>query len=222
MLIRNNWIGLTKDSPVSLKDIAHLGRNIKQRLHSIKNGRGDVNNILELREGMNVLIRRLLSLLHNEDILQSKADMEIFLRLQQNFGRLLNLLDEKEADITSMIANGKFKIQLDTKTLRYITELESILDGDIFLPLERSLERKPKNSREMLYHIYEMLSVNMGVFGSESRVKGKTSKSFDSIDPGFSAKTNLSKEGQKKLSEEFVDKFKGFQDLKIADGVFDV
>lgn len=212
---------MIRNSPVDLRDIASMATKMKVMLNGTKRRR-EGNQIFEIRTQLNVIIRALISLLHKEDIIKTKADIEVFLRLQENFGRLLNVLEQKEDLIASRpIDNysGTRRIEMSKETLSYITELESIFIGDIYLPIKRALERNPKDGREFLYNIYEVLSLNVGIFGSEGRLKGKTtSKSIES--PPINAKALLSDEGQKSLNKSFDEKFKGFQDLEIANKVF--
>mgnify|MGYP001616638925 CR=1 FL=1 len=156
-----------------------------------------------------------MSLIHKDEIITNKADTVIFKEMQDNFGRMLNILEEKEARITSMLNNGEMKIKLSPETLSYITEVETILYGNIYYGIKRALERNPQNGREFLYNLYEIMVINMGVFGSEGRVKGKTaSKTSDLSNTPISAKSLMGKDGQNKLNSEYDIKFKGFESLK--------
>lgn len=208
-----------KDSPIRLDDIMRLAGNMEMRLNAIKHERRNSNELLDCRTSLNVLIRVLLSSLHHEEIIKNKADMEIFIRLQENFGRVLKILEEKEEKISSHMDKKNFKIILTNDTLSYISEMESILYGDIYYAIKRALERKPKTSREFMYNLYEVLTIHIGVFGSEGRTKGKSTLATK-IEPNISAKTLLSGEGQKKLEKDWDIKFKGFEDLKMAESVF--
>lgn len=223
MLIRTDWIQLMQKSPVKLDDIIRLSSNMEMKLHAIKQGRRNTNQLMDIRTGLNVLIRALLSLLHQDEIIKNKSDMEIFIRLQENFGRAIKILEEKEEKISSaMGGTGKgdtqFRITLTNETLSYISEMESILYGDIYYTIKRAIERKPSNAREFMYNLYEILTIHVGVFGSEGRTRGKSTSAR--IEPNITAKTLLSNEGQKKLENDFVTKFKGFEDLKIGESVF--
>ena len=220
MLMHNNRIKLMKESTViPLADIARLSMRMEKRMNAIKNDRRESNELMDIRTGLNVLIRALLSLLHYDNI-KSKTDAEIFLRLQENFGRMIKILDDKEEKIRSGLGDKQYRIMMNNDTLSYTSEIESILYGDIYYSIKRVLERKPKDAREFMYNLYEILSINVGIFGSEGRVKGKASTLRP--EPSLTAKAMLSEPGQKKLEKDFDARFKGFDDLKIAESVFSV
>ena len=210
---------MKKSKTIQLDDIARLSTKMERRLNAIKNDRRESNEIIEVRTALNILIRAFLSLLHQEDIVKSKADTEIFMRLQENFGRMMKILDDKEEKVSSILKQNKMGIVMNNETLTFISEMESILSGDIYYSIKRALERNPKDAREFMYHIYEILSVSIGVFGSEGRIKGKAS-STAKPELNLTAKTLLSDKGQDKLNNDFDSRFKGFEDLKIAESVF--
>lgn len=209
---------MKKSNIIQLDDIVRLSTKMERRLNAIKNDRRDSNEIMDIRTGLNVLIRAFLSLLHQNDIIKSKADTEIFLRLQENFGRMMKILDDKEEKVSSILKQNKMGIVMNNETLSFISEMESILYGDVYYSIKRSLERNPKDAREFMYNMYEILSINVGVFGSEGRVKGKTATTKPELN--LTAKTMLSDKGQDKLNKDFDARFKGFEDLKIAESVF--
>lgn len=214
-IINTNWVQLQMRSPIVLTDITRLSSKMELRLNAIKQGRRDTNQLMDLRSGLNVLIMAIMSLLHKNEIVTNKADAMIFKELQDNFGRMLNILEEKEAKITSMLNNGEMKIKLSPETLAYITEIETILYGNIYYGIKRTLERNPADGRDFLYNLYEIMVINMGIFGNEGRIKGKTtSKSSDLSNTPLSAKDLMNKKGQEKLNNEYDIKFEGFKGLK--------
>lgn len=219
MLIQTNWTQLSNKSIVPLNDIAKIATRIELRLNAIKQGRRPPNSLMDVRSGLNVLISALISILHKDDVIQSKSDIELFKMFEDNFGRIIKVLDEKEDMLNSALKNGNMSIMLDSRGLSYITELESIFYGSIYYPIKRTLERKPKDSREFFYNLYEIMNINVSLFGAESRLKGKSSGRADI--PPISAKTLMSDKGQEKLGKNFDTAFKGYEDLLVAQKVFE-
>lgn len=218
-MIHTNWTQLAvKSKYVPLGDITKLASRMERMLNAIKQGRRNSNQLMEVKTGMQVIIRALLSLIHTGEIIKRNADMVIFARLQENFGRAWNILEESEKKISSHMDKVDYRIMLNEDTLSYIAEMESILYGDIYFAIKRTLERNPQNEKEFMYYLYEILSIHIGVFGSEGRARGKTSTT--SKEPTFTAKDMLSDDGQKKLDNEWKQQFKGFEGLKIGESVF--
>ena len=212
---------MNKKTVVPLKDIVRIARKIELRLNSLKQGRRNTNDLIEIRTGLNVLLSALISILHKDDILQTKADIEVFKLFESDFGRLIKILDERQEVLDSMIGKerGQMNIMLNSKALAYISEMESVLFGSIYFPLKRALDRNPKTPRDFFYDFYEILNVNVSLFGAETRLKGKAMGKTDA--PHLSAGTLKSAEGQKKLEKDFDSNFKGYENLIMGQKVFE-
>ena len=222
-----NWSTLQYQAKplIDIDDVCSMGMEIEMNINSILHRRKETNSLLtEVKPKLYVVIGMLMSILRRRDFLENqKADIMLLEKMKDNFSRMLNILEEKETKIMSMNDGYDNRIRMLPSTLTYISEMQSILERDIYYSLKIALDRKPETKNDFLYEFFDVLGSNVGVFGGKSRVKSDVKSGFDSIS---SVGTNVlkSSEGKKKLNEEFdktFPNFKGFEDLKMVQEVLD-
>lgn len=177
-----NWKELKIECPINIESITSLASEIDSLLDYRNAKKPEI--IDEAHSRFNVLIRRVLSLFHDKTILKDKDDVKYFVLFEANCARLIRTIDE---------FSKKYIYDKNTKSLPdkdayriYIGQMREILYGDIYDPLKKATaminekykevqtdENKVSREQFFFYKVYEILSINVGVFGSQSRESDK-------------------------------------------------
>lgn len=215
-----HWNELQEKAPVDLRNIISLARDIENKIRiKLNNIEKSKENILLARARFDVIIRLLLSLLRDKKILEKETDKILFVMFQENFARILKRLDEIEEN---RILNLAKNVDIGNLTV-YAEEIESILYGDLYFPLLKASE-EAKNPREFFYVLFEIISLNVGVFGGITRekrtgIKLTSGLGTQSYVPTY--KELLSPEGQKKIEEKGENALKDWLESKTSESIED-
>jgi len=209
MLQNISWTSLQKESVIDLREIIKIGREIDNSIGALMEGEIEPELIYDIRSKLDILIRLLHSILYDEDVVKQTTDEWLHYKLfQENYGRLFKIVDEIEGNLSGLKIINKVN---KGAWMPYLSQLQSMLYGDIYYPLMMASQYEKKDKRRFLYQFYKIIKLNAGLFGAESRIRSKT-KGFDAFRTERPDEL-LSEEGQKKLEEE-AKEFEGLEALK--------
>ncbi len=178
-----SWVKLKENCIIDISRLADSAKEIEYKLEYRNSDKPEI--IDEAKVKIDLLIKQFLSLLHDKELLTSDTDKKAFVRLQEDFGRILSQLDT----FYEKFVDGRRKELTVDGYRRYISLLRTVFYGDIYEPLYKATVETKKHFEEIdvggkdkrgilreqffLYKIFEITSVNVGVFGNYSRVGGK-------------------------------------------------
>jgi hypothetical protein len=155
---------LRQTCPIDLREAIKTIKAIQLNLWM----RGPANKlydkVIDARGLLEILIGQINSVLRDGEILEKMKDKETYGELTNNMGRILKILDLKEAVIMKdavIISEQKIK--------RYAVEIETVLYRDILYPLLEASKKEPKDKKAFLYAFTELSILNAAVFGAISR-----------------------------------------------------
>lgn len=199
------WIILGEQSPLDIRELVKVGRELDLEIGAISRGAKDVQDIFYFKNKLDVIIRHLLDVLPNE----KKDDKMIKINFEKAYARILRRLDEREETMQRNLTPEVIPL--------YISEIQAILEGDIFSPLNKASKFYPKDKEKFRNKVLELVHNHARVFGSEERFKGK--KGFPAIfedssqSPPMSEKELSSEEGKSLKEKEFNKTFPEYKDV---------
>ena len=185
-------------------------------INSIKRGAKTNQDIFFAKSKLNRLIKRFLGII-SESNGNEKEDKMVEHDFREAYARILGSIDRKEDELKTK-ANVIDSVALPL----YISEIESVLDGDIYDPIRIACEMYPENKKMFIYKAFELVNKSAQIFGGETRFrptrprKTEIVASAETSAPPVTAEEMKSPEGQKILQEKY-DKTFGFEELKKAD-----
>ena len=210
-----SWQKLKLECPMDINDIVKIAQSIENDINNINNETVPSRNIFGVRAKLNVLMRNFTAIFYEEgfisddDKVSNIADKRVIAKLIENISRLVGRLDELES------TTAGYRITKDyTLIMPFLSEIESILYGDIYYVLKKAVDKGFKNRRHFLYNVYETSVNNASIFGGESRMK-RGAKKFtfgDNISPVI-AKEALSEEGQEKLANDYENDLQALEKI---------
>ena len=212
------WEELTAraNSLIDLTEVVKLAREVEELLSIDEDYlKESKNKILQAKFSIDILLRVLFTLLRKDFVSNKKTDTIVFHAFQENYGRLIWRLD-KEVEFWKTASSSIDLIRLKITA----GEIEEILYGDIYYPLDSAIKWEIENSkveeeekrRNFFYALFWAVTNNVRVFGSEARVReGKSGfKKWGSLSgtPLPSYEYLLSEKGQNLLEKGIDDSTK--------------
>lgn len=185
-------------------------------INSIKRGAKDNQAIFFAKSKLNRLIKRFLGII-SESNGNEKEDKMVEHDFREAYSRILGNIDRKEEELKTK-ANVIDAVALPL----YISEIESVLDGDIYDPIRIACEMYPKDRKMFIYKTFELVNKSAQIFGGETRFRPTKPRKTEIITPETAvppttAEEMRTPEGQKELQEKFDKTFVGYEELQKAD-----
>lgn len=210
-----NWARLRGKCPLEIGDLCDIGWSLQMDINSIKRGAKTNQDIFFAKSKLNRLIKRFLGII-SESNGGEKEDKMVEHDFREAYARILGNIDRKEEELKTK-ANV-----IDTVALPlYISEIESVLDGDIYDPIRIACEMYPQDKKMFVYKAFELVNKSAQIFGGETRFRPSKPRKTEIITPEtptppITAEDMRTPEGQKELQEKY-DKTFGYEELKKAD-----
>ena len=211
-----NWNRLQRKCPVNIKDICDIGWYLEIKINSIKRDSKNNQNIFFAKSELNRLIKRFLGII-SETNGSEKEDKMVEHDFREAYARIIGNIDRKEEELKTK-ANVIDAVALPL----YISEIESVLIGDIYDPIRIACEMYPNDKKMFIYKAFELVNKSALIFGGETRFrptkprKTEILTTTETTTPPMTAEEMKSPDGQKMLHEKY-DKTFGFEELKKAD-----
>lgn len=210
-----SWSRLQENCPLNIKDICDIGWHLELKINSIKRDAKNNQDIFFTKSELNRLIKRFLGII-SETNGSEKEDKMVEHDFREVYARILGNIDRKEDELKTK-ANVIDAVALPL----YISEIESVLIGDIYDPIRIACEMYPKNKKMFIYKTFELVNKSAQIFGGETRfrpTKPRKTEIVASADmiPPRTAEEMATPEGKQELRKEY-DKTFGFEELKKAD-----
>lgn len=210
-----NWARLKGKCPLEIGDLCDIGWSLQMDINSIKRGAKNNQAIFFAKSKLNRLIKRFLGII-SESNGNEKEDKMVEHDFREAYARILGSIDRKEDELKTK-ANVIDSVALPL----YISEIESVLDGDIYDPIRIACEIYPKNKKMFVYKAFELVNKSAQIFGGETRFRPTKPRKTEIITPETAvppttAEEMRTPEGQKELQEKY-DKTFGYEELKKAD-----
>src|SRR3990167_7462872 len=218
-----NWSRLSGNCPLNIKDLCDIGWGLQSEINAIRRGAKKNEEIFLAKSKLNRLIKRFLGIISesngnekkNEEAM--KADKIVEHDFREAYARILGNIDRKEEEMKTR-ANVIDAVAIPL----YISEIESVLIGDVYDPIRIACEIYPKDKKMFIYKTFELVNKSAQIFGGETRFRPtKPRKSIEvglpaEATPPITAEEMKAPEGQEKLSKKFDTTF-GYDELKKAD-----
>src|SRR3990167_8504357 len=217
-----NWSRLSGNCPLNIKDLCDIGWGLQSEINAIRRGAKKNEEIFLAKSKLNRLIKRFLGIIsesngnEKKDEESMKADKIVEHEFREAYARILGNIDRKEEEMKTR-ANVIDAVALPL----YISEIESVLVGDVYDPIKIACEMYPENKKMFIYKTFELVNKSAQIFGGETRFRPtKPRKMIETVSsteatPPTTAEEMRTPEGQKKLSGEYDKTF--FGELKKAD-----
>ena len=210
-----NWSKLSGNCPLNITDLCDIGWSLQTEINAIKRGAKRNDEIFLAKSKLNRLIKRFLGII-SESNENEKEDKMIEHDFREAYGRILGNIDKKEEELKTK-ANIIDIVALPL----YISEIESVLIGDIYDPIRIACEVYPKNKKMFIYKTFELVNKSAQIFGGETRFRPTKPKKTEvglpiEMLPPMTAEEMRTPEGQKELQNKY-DKTFGYEELKKAD-----
>ena len=211
-----NWTRLQRNCPLNIKDICDIGWYLEIKINSIKRDSKNSQDIFFAKSYLNRLIKRFLGII-SEANGSEKEDKIIEHDFREAYSRIIGNIDRKEEELKTK-ANVIDAVALPL----YISEVESVLIGDIYDPIRIACEMYPNDKKMFVYKTFELVNKSALIFGGETRFrptrprKTEIVASAETSVPPMTAEEMRSPEGQKILQEKYDNTF-GYEELKKAD-----
>lgn len=232
MLVK--WTWLKENSPIDLERVGRLYKEFQNytdiRLESAEDLEEAKENLSYAKLYLNWMIKSLVVSFYDERIIKTKEDQVILASIQDDLGRLLNDIDQKENDMILMKESRSKYVDKVTPTrlIRFTNELKSVADTLIYESLYKALteyikfdekeeeklaekqNRQPiqKNPRTFLYIFFKIFSINSQISGGLTRTdKGKGSQQNQQKNPALQYptawKAMMTNDGQEKIKQNY-------------------
>ena len=210
-----NWSRLQNNCPIDIKDICDIGWQLEMKINTIKRDAKNNQNIFFAKSELNRLIKRFLGVI-SESNGNDKEDKMIEHDFREAYSRILGNIDKKEDELKT-----KANVIDDVALPLYISEIESVLIGDVYDPIKIACGVYPKNKKMFIYKAFELVNKSSQIFGGETRFRMTKPKKIElgasSIEtPPRTAEEMATPEGKKELQKDY-DKTFGIDELKKAD-----
>ena len=210
-----NWSRLSGNCPLNIKDLCDTGFSLQMEINAIKRESKNKENIFFAKSKLNRLIKRFLGII-SESNGNEKENKMIEHDFREAYARILGNIDRKEEEMKTK-ANVIDAVALPL----YISEIESVLVGDVYDPIRIACEIYPKDKKMFIYKTFELVNKSAQIFGGETRFRTTKPKKIEvglptEATPPITAEEMVSPEGQKELQKKY-DKTFGFEELKKAD-----
>lgn len=210
-----NWSRLQNNCPLNIRDICDIGWHLEMKINTIKRDSKDNQNIFFAKSQLNRLIKRFLGII-SESNGNDKEDKIIEHDFREAYARILGNIDKKEDELKTK-ANVIDAVALPL----YISEIESVLIGDVYDPIRIACSIYPKNKKMFIYKAFELVNKSAQIFGGETRFRMTKPKKIElgtsSIEiPPRTAEEMATPEGKEELHKKYDITF-GYDELKKAD-----
>lgn len=204
-----NWSELETKCPIDIRNIVIIANDIRTKLDIKKFDETVLERVMSAKSNLNVGVRLLLNLICEK--ITEKSDQWVFFKLQNDFAGLVLKLEGMANSMSTWQQQDAMK---ENKLLGLICCIEEILYGDIYYALLNASEKEPKDPRNFMYALNQIISLNVGVFGPVSTTsKHKTS---DSPKFTFNYKDLLGETAQKDLNDEGEEEYE--KQIKMLKG----
>jgi len=207
-----NWMKLPDNCPLNLLELCKIGWDLQVDLQRAKRGKNR-DNAFYMRTKLNRIIRLFLGILSRENG-NEKEDKQVEIEFNEAYSRILANLDKKEDEMKSASKIDAVALPL------YISEIESILIGDVYDTIRIASETYPKDRKMFKLKAFELVNKSSLVFGGEARFKParglKPNLGIDMMakTPSLSAEELATEDGKKMMRKKFENNFPDFEVLK--------
>ena len=212
-----NWSRLSGNCPLDIRDLCDIGFSLQMEINSIKRDNKRSNEIFFAKSKLNRLIKRFLGII-SESNGTEKEDKMVEHEFREAYARILGNVDRKEEELKTK-ANVIDAIAIPL----YISEIESVLVGDIYDPIRIACEAYPKDKKMFIYKTFELVNKSAQIFGGETRFRTTKPRKIETglpstemQSPPMTAEEMKTPDGQDGLRAKF-DKTFGYEELKKAD-----
>lgn len=211
----NSWSRLQEKCPINIKDICDIGWHLEMKIIAIKRDATNNQDIFFTKSELNRMVKRFLGII-SETNGSEKEDKMVEHDFREAYARIIGNIDRKEEELKT-----KANVINDVALPLYISEIESVLVGDIYDPIRIACEMYPKNKKMFIYKTFELVNKSAQIFGGETRFRPTKLRKTEIVTaetsiPPITAEEMRTPEGQKELQEKY-DKTFGYEELKKAD-----
>ena len=200
------WVEIREKCPIDIDEIISLSEEVYNTLMfydgvDIEEKR---KKLLFVKSKIYAIFSRMILLLHRDDIIKSPQDEMVFLRLQENFGRVLGKLDEIRTTRLLSIVKEMHVLEI----ILAIDEMTSALMSYIYIPIRNAVDMCEKDKTKFVYALYHNLALTMGVYGSPARERTEFTGKFNIRENPFYVPTYermIGESGQGELKKEWEE-----------------
>lgn len=213
----NNWGRLKQNCPLNISDLCDIGWVLQMEIEIIKRS-SKMDDVFLVKSKLNRLIKRFLGVISDTNGTE-KEDKEVEHEFREAYARILGNIDKKEDEMKT-----KANVISTVAIPLYISEIESILNGDVYDPIARASELYPKDKKMFVLKAFELVNKSAQVFGGETRFRPtKKAKEPSMIDMAqaipMTAEEMAKPEGRQMLADRFDRNF-AMDEFRKSDEMF--
>ena len=203
-------------SPMELRDVHRLCRQIQRKLRITGYKELDLQNVHSARTSFEILISVLTSKMLNVEPTKSKSTKIISHFFRSDLGRIQRMLDDKESEYLGETSKINFP-----NITAYSRLIESYLENLIIEPLFYASRASPGNQERFLFELFRAFVKNISIFGVDTRTDGVRKQSLLPLQIPQTFEEFQGDDFQKELENayetefEFAQKFKDEAEGKI-------
>lgn len=204
-----NWTVLKENCPIPISDLCSIGWDLQVDLQRAKRN-ANKNDAFYMKTKLNRIIKIFLGIVSGENG-KEKEDKQVEVEFREAYSRILASIDKKEDEIKSGRTADLVSLPL------YISEIESVLIGDVYDPVRIASEAYPKDKKMFILKAFEIVNRSALVFGGEARFKPAKSKirdmsGFETTSSSImSAEEIASNKGKAMMRSKFDANFPDFE-----------